>query len=105
MAIKAHPSTDLTSADTIAECFDGVSDELCRRLWASLEVHPCLLDSFECDDYVYWRERNAIAHTWDFFTEEEQITINGLLQARDERQKQEFADCLLYTSPSPRDRG
>ncbi len=82
--VKPHSEADWTSADTIAECYDGVSDELCRRLWASMEAHPCLLDSFECDDYVHWRERNAIAHVWDFFTEEEQKEINKILEKEDD---------------------
>ncbi len=83
--VKPHWSADLTSADAIAECFEVVSDELYGRLWASMEAHPCLLDSFECDDYVYWKERNAIVHVWDFFTKEEQVEINRLLKEEDER--------------------
>ena len=81
--VEPHSDTGFISADTIAECFEGVSDDLCKRLWASLDAQPNPLSSFECDDIVHWRERNAIAHVWDFFTEDEQKEINRILVAND----------------------
>lgn len=80
MTIKYHSDASFVSADTIAECYEGVSDELCKRLWASLDAQPDPLDSFECDDIVHWKERNAIANTWDFFTDEEKIEINQIIK-------------------------
>ena len=82
--VKPLPEADFISPDSIAECFDGVSDELYRRLWASLEVQPDPLDSFECDDIVHWKERNSIVHVWDFFTEEEQVEVNRLIKKEED---------------------
>ncbi len=81
--VEPHSDAGYFSADTIAECFEGVSDALCGRLWASLKALPNPLSSFECDDIVHWKERNAIANTWDFFTEEEQVEINRIIAEND----------------------
>ena len=68
---------NLITPDEIAECYDGVSDELARRLWASTEQLP--MDAEGAEEPVFYGEVNSITNVWDFFTEEEKIQINRIV--------------------------
>lgn len=68
---------NLMTPDEIAECYDGVSNELSRRLWASTEQLP--MDAEGAEEPVFYREVNSITEVWDFFTEEEKIQINRIV--------------------------
>tara|TARA_B100000287_G_scaffold382813_1_gene388199 strand:- start:834 stop:1322 length:489 start_codon:yes stop_codon:yes gene_type:complete len=68
---------NLMTPDEIAECYDGVSDELARRLWASTEQLP--MDAEGAEEPVAYKEINSITEVWDFFTEEEKFQINRIV--------------------------
>ena len=68
---------NLITPDEIAECYDGVSDELARRLWASTEQLP--MDAEGAEEPVAYKEINSITEVWDFFTEEEKFQINRIV--------------------------
>ena len=62
--------------DQIAECTIGLTSAMCRRLWSSIEANENQVSSFECDDYAWYLEANEIRNVWNFFTPEEQHTLN-----------------------------
>jgi len=64
------------SPDEIAETTIGLTSALCRRLWASLKEMPSPMSSFECDEPAAYAESRELANVWDFFTPEEQHTLN-----------------------------
>lgn len=74
-----------TRADEVAECWDGVSEDLYLTLWNKIVPHqkpiPNLEDSGPADHVGY---ENLSDH-WDKLTKEEQAELNRLAAKRDEQ--------------------
>ncbi len=68
------------SPDTVAECLEGVTDSLYRRLWELTEEVPASMDAetreWMCADDG-WSER-CLAKVWKRLTPEEQKVLNHL---------------------------
>ena len=70
----AHILFEVWSADTVAECLEGVTDDLYRRLWELTTGMPLpneVNDNFP--DY-------CLARSWEKLTAEEQTFLNDLAE-------------------------
>jgi hypothetical protein len=72
---------DVWSPDTVAECLEGVSRELYRRLWAIVPQYDGEPRSEVPDDF----DRRCVARFWDQFTDAERAELNRLAEAEDAR--------------------
>ena len=75
MTTTPHDLFDVWSPDDVAECMDGVSDDLYRRLWSLTKEVPSLTAEDETPDCQFKR---ALAHVWHHLTEREQVELNML---------------------------
>jgi len=77
--IEPHPSLDIQSCDTIAECSDSLPTHLGRALWRVLGDHGTplreLIDIEEsCPNDALGL--NTPAELWEHFTRDEQLALN-----------------------------
>ena len=75
MAITPHDLFDVWSPDEVAECMDGVSGDLYRRLWSLTGEVPSLTAEDETPDCQFKR---ALANIWHHLTAREQVELNAL---------------------------
>lgn len=82
--VKPHETFKYTRADEVAECWDGVPQELYIKLWNEIVPRqkpiPNLEDSGPADHVGH---ENLAAH-WRHLTEDEQKLLNDLAVKRDE---------------------
>ena len=82
--MKPHPAFEYTRADEVAECWDGVPEELYRKLWRVIvpkqKPIPNLEDSGPADHVGF---ENLAAH-WSDLSEDEQQLLNELARKQDE---------------------
>ena len=81
--MKIHESAEFVSLDQLAECYDGISTELYKKLWNLMpkETHS------DYGDFGSQYEMNCANGTliddhWDKFTEEQQSMINKALDTQ-----------------------
>lgn len=67
------------SPDEVAECLDGVSTDLYRRLWSLVRLVPALTADDETPDCGFKR---SLSHVWQHLTESEQTELNSLATAQ-----------------------
>mgnify|MGYP003152711673 CR=1 FL=1 len=81
--IKPHENAQYVSCDQMAECYDGVSSELYQRLWEALQNAEETVPAENCGSSYEYRECNKtrVADHWDFFTEDERVQINAVIEA------------------------
>jgi hypothetical protein len=61
-------------ADEVAECWEGVDDDLYRTLWKIVELMPSMKD---LEEPVYGPPY-CLSHYWDKLSEEDQVKLNEL---------------------------
>lgn len=66
------------SPDAVAECLDGVSDDLYRRLWELTVDVPNLTEFDETPDCQFKR---ALSVVWHRLAPDEQVQLNALAAA------------------------
>ena len=74
---KPHPSFRYVRADEVAECWDGVTSDLSRKLWAIAEHQrpiPNLEDSGPFDHVGH----ENLAKRWDWLSTADQHKLNQL---------------------------
>lgn len=79
MTIEPHPFLKLTRPDEIAECWEGVSTDLYRRLWESLKGLPAYHGETPPEP-----DAHDLVKVWDFFTDAEKEELNRLAAKQDE---------------------
>lgn len=78
MTTNPHDLFTVWSPDAVAECMDGVSDDLYRRLWALTADVPSLTEFDETPDCQFKR---ALSVVWHLLTPAEQVQLNTLAAA------------------------
>ena len=58
MAIKPDTIFEFWTVDEVAECMDGIGDDLYKSLWKKVS------------------QRDPVSELWDQFTKEEQLELN-----------------------------
>ena len=58
MAIKPNTIFEFWTVDEVAECMDGIGDDLHKSLWNKVS------------------QRVPVSELWDLFTKEEQLELN-----------------------------
>lgn len=76
------------SPDDVAECLDGVSDDMYARLWELTAQVPSLTADDETPDCQFKRALSAV---WHLLTPAEQVELN-LLAAKHEANDQALLD-------------
>lgn len=82
MTIKPNPTLEYYRPDEIAECFDGVSDDLYQVLWNSIDDMQPMSDFIDIEDSCPQDAIgiNSVVSIWDQFTEDEQRQLNQIVQ-------------------------
>lgn len=82
-AIQPHPTLDLFTPDTIAECWDGVFHfgDLYEQLWACVR-HYTPIDREDCGPHDVIGI-NSVTSFWDSFSAQNQAHLNELAEAHD----------------------
>lgn len=76
MSIQPHDWFDIVRPDQVAECWDGVGDDLYRALWASMsDMKPLAHEDCGPADVI---GLNSVASVWSRFTPEQQTRLNQL---------------------------
>ena len=78
----------ITTPDTLAECFDGVSESLYAALW-ELTTHYAPINYENCgpSDVI---GINSIASFWWEISADHQAELIAIAQAEDEREEREY---------------
>lgn len=82
------PLFTVWSPDAVAECLDGVSDDMYSRLWELAAHVPSQTADDETPDCLFKR---ALSHVWHLLTPAEKIELN-LLAAKHEANEQALLD-------------
>lgn len=89
--IKPHMEFTLCRADEVAECFDGIGEELYSKLWNEIVILqkpiPNLEDSGPADHIGF---ENLASH-WHLLTEAEQVYLNSLAIKREKEWDEQMA--------------
>jgi len=83
--MKPHPFFNVVRADEVAECWDGVTDELYKRLWSVLVPQQRPIPNIEDNGPADVVGIGCVAENWGLLTEEEQSLLNTLAAAQEER--------------------
>lgn len=76
--IEPHPSLTHIRADEIAECWDGVPEELYSKLWNTIVPLQSAIPNLEdSGPYDHVGHENVASH-WHHLTEDEQKLLNEL---------------------------
>ena len=88
---KPHMEFELSRADEVAECWDGIPEELYLKLWNEIvplqKSIPNLEDSGPHDHIGF---ENLASH-WDILSEAEQVYLNDLAAKRSAEWEAEMA--------------
>ena len=85
MSIEPHSLFQIWRPDEVAECLDGVPDEIYRELWA-------LVRHYEGTDPLVRDGSYCLATWWDELFPEDQAILNNLAakqEASDEQRRRE----------------
>jgi hypothetical protein len=92
--IKPHMEFELCRADEVAECWDGISEELYLKLWNEIVILqkpiPNLEDSGPHDHIGF----ESLAEHWHLLTDDEQVYLNDLAVKRDEEWNRSWKDLM-----------
>lgn len=81
MNIIPHFSFENTRADEVAECWNGISEELYARLWNDIVPHQRDIPNREdSGPHDHIGHENLAAH-WDKLSTEDQLHLNALAVA------------------------
>jgi hypothetical protein len=81
--MKPHPLYEIWRPDEVAECMEGVTDELYRKLWDFVPLYkPHSEDREEPTPGI-----DCLADFWDRLTIPEQQHLNTLAQKQEEQYK------------------
>ena len=80
MEIAPHSTFEFIRPDEVAECWDGISDDLYRALWRCVD-HFKGPTPEEAEEPIYGQ--NAVEEFWDRFTDEEKTALNAAAEAQD----------------------
>jgi hypothetical protein len=83
MSIKPNSAFDVVRADEVAECWEGVTDDLYRKLWGIVNLMPSY-NAEEMEEPVYGGEY-ALKAYWDKLEAEDQQLLNKLAEDEQER--------------------
>jgi hypothetical protein len=92
--MKPHRYFEIHRADEVAECWDGVPEELYLKLWNVVVPRQREIPNIEDNgpgDVVGWE--NLAAH-WKLLTEDEQKILNGLAS----KKESEFDEWMSKTA-------
>ena len=70
--------------DTMAECMDGVSDELNKALWKVVSDYEDEFGDKYYEDPMDMYEDQSLEALWDKFTNKERVQINAILSKEDD---------------------
>jgi hypothetical protein len=78
---QPHWMAEHVSCDQLAECYEGVSQELYRRLYEALQNVKETVPAENCGSQHEYNECNGtmVSYHWEFFTEDERAEINEAL--------------------------
>jgi hypothetical protein len=79
MTTKPHDLFTYWTPDTAAECLDGVTPDLYRRLWSLVELLP--RERYHVEESApgdALDSRRGLAAVWSHLTEDERVTLNAL---------------------------
>lgn len=96
--IKPHGLFDVWSPDQVAECLEGVDDDLYHALWDMVR-HYDKLPRSECNDDFAER---AVKNFWGELSEEHQLKLNELATKHEEeweKMKQNYAAAERMSEP------
>jgi hypothetical protein len=80
---KAHGYFEVTRADEVAECWDGVTEELYIALWNKIVPHQKEIPNIEdSGPHDHVGHENLASH-WDKLTESEQDLLNELARKKE----------------------
>jgi len=71
--------------DEVAECWDGVPDDLYTALWASMDGMPSLKEQIHMEESAPGDAvgLNTVESVWHLFTPAQQETLNALAEVQD----------------------
>jgi len=72
--MKPHPLFEVWTPDTVAECLEGVKDDLYSALWALVPYYT----KRESNELPPDPDFNALAGFWDKLEPEQQAKLNEL---------------------------
>ncbi len=81
---KPHELFSVWRADVVAECLEGVTDELYRTLWNKIVPHQREIPNIEDNGPADVVGIGCLADHWDKLTQEEQELLNTLAERHDE---------------------
>lgn len=79
--IKPHDYLEYVRPDEIAECWDNVSDQLYKDLYA-LEVHYCKPPNGEYHEFPEFGRDNVIGF-WDYISDDNKAILNVMAAKQD----------------------
>lgn len=79
--VKPHDTFGYIRADEVAECWDGVGLELCRRLWSNI-VAKMPERNFEMQEEPCVGQDN-LAEYWHLLSEPDQRRLNELAEEQE----------------------
>ena len=77
-------AAEYCTPDQMAECMDGVSDELCRTLWIAVSDHEKEYGVKDYEDPIDMYNDMSLAAMWGRFTNKEHVQINAILSKEDD---------------------
>ena len=80
MEIAPHSTFEFIRPDEVAECWDGIPDDLYRALWRCVD-HFKGPTPEEAEEPIYGQ--NAVEDFWHLFTDEEKTALNAAAEAQD----------------------
>ncbi|MBK8175226.1 MAG: hypothetical protein IPK66_08185 [Rhodospirillales bacterium] len=80
-AVRPHRALGLIRPDQIAECWEGVSPDLCGALWAAMAHVPLHTGETPPEPDI-----GAVSTVWQHFTQDQQRALNALAKARNAAQ-------------------
>lgn len=80
MEIEAHGSFEAIRPDEVAECWDGIDNELYRSLWRCVDSYTGPTPE-ESEEPVYGL--NSVSDFWDRFTDDEKRALNDAARAQE----------------------
>ena len=77
---EPHDAFNYTTPDAVAECWDGIEDELYSALWASMENMKPISEQIHIEDSSPSDAigLNSLASVWKRFTPAQQERLNVL---------------------------
>ena len=77
-------AAEYCTPDQMAECMDGVSDELYRTLWIAVNDHEKEYGVKDYEEPIDMYNDMSLAAMWGRFTNKERVQINAILSKEDD---------------------